>query len=159
MLPTTFRAERNIQEWWKIKCALRLANTLSHTPVGHHDRLAKPLGFIGYYSRRTYYDYPGLCSRRVVAWLQAHKYPRVFKNLQVYSYLRPDYLVLRKRIEYDYFSKQPEGAFLQNEYHLEREFAVTPEDRAQLFHPERNIDMDFVVLARNRDVQKSETPR
>ncbi len=158
VLPTTFRAERNIQELVENKVRIAIGEYLSHTPI-ETTIAGEPLGFIGYYSRRTYYDYPGLCSRKVVAWLQAHKYPRVFKNLQVYSYLRPDYLVLRKRIEYDYFSKQPGGAFLLTDYHIEREFAVTPEDRAKLFHPERNIDLDFVVLARNRDVAKNGTPR
>ena len=80
----------------------------------------EPLGYVGYYSRRTYYDYPGLCSRKVTRWLQAHKYPRVWKTLQMFSYVRPDYLVLRKK-EYEGFLDQPDGAFLKSDYHLERE--------------------------------------
>ena len=152
VLPTTFRAEHNIQELVENGVRKPIGIYLSHTPpqttIG-----GEPLGYIGYYSRRTFYDYPGLCSRKVVRWFQAHKYPRVNKELQLWAYLRPDYLVLR-RWEYESFVKQPDGAFLTNEYRLDREFSVPAEDRRRLFHPEGNQDLDFLVLARTEDSPK-----
>ncbi len=147
VLPTTFRAERNIQMLVESKVRMAIGIYLSHTPP-QTTIAGEPLGYIGYYSRRTYYDYPGLCSRKVVRWLQAHKYPRVWKTLQLWAYLHPDYLVLR-RSEYDDFVKQPDGLFLKYEYHLDREFAVTPEDDKKLFLSASNIDKDFLVLRRN----------
>jgi hypothetical protein len=147
VLPTTFRAERNIQMLVENKVRMAIGIYLSHTPP-QTTIAGEPLGYISYYSRRTYYDYPGLCSRKVVRWLQAHKYPRAWKTLQVWAYLRPDYLVLR-RSEYDDFVKQPDGLFLRYEYHLDREFAVPLEDDKKLFLSGSNIDKDFLVLARN----------
>ena len=144
VLPTTFLAERNIQELVENRVRKAIGIYLSQTPpwttIG-----GEPLGYIGYYSRRTYYDYPGLTSRKVVRWLQAHKYPREEKELQVWEYIQPDYLVLR-RSEYEGFVTQPDGAFLLNGYRLEREFSVPPEDQKKLFHPERNFDLDFLLL-------------
>jgi hypothetical protein len=152
VLPTTFRGERNIQLLVENRVRMQIGIYLSHTPP-NTTIAGEPLGYVGYYSRRTYYDYPGLCSRRVVQWLREHKYPRISKPLQLYAYLRPDYLVLRRH-EYENFVKQTDGAFLENEYHLDREFAVASEDRMKLFHPEKNSDLDFMVFARNVDLRK-----
>lgn len=143
-LPTTFSAERNIQELIENRGRKAIGIYLSQTPLWTTIG-GEPLGYIGYYSRRTYYDYPGLCSRKVVQWLQGHKYPRGYKELQVWEYLRPDYLVIR-RFEYEIFIVQPNGAFLLNDYRLDREFSVPVEDQKKLFHPETNIDLDFLVL-------------
>ncbi len=153
VLPTTFRAERNIQELVENRVRKAIGIYLSQTPpwttIG-----GEPLGYIGYYSRRTYYDYPGLCSRKVVRWLQAHKYPRdADKEPQLWDYLRPDYLVLR-RGEYAGFVTQPDGAFLLNDYRLEREFSVPPEDQKKLFHPEKNVDLDFLLLRKVKGSSK-----
>lgn len=152
VLPTTFRAERNIQELVENRVRKAIGIYLSQTPpwttIG-----GEPLGYIGYYSRRTYYDYPGLTSRKVVRWLQAHKYPRVDKELQIWGYLRPDYLVLR-RSEYEEFATQPDGAFLLNDYRLEREFSVPPEDQKKLFHPEENLDLDYLLLRKVKGFSK-----
>ena len=150
VLPTTFRAEHNIQELVENKVRKPIGIYLSHTPL-ETTIAGEPLGYIGYYSRRTYYDYPGLCSRKVVRWLQEHRNPPNGKSnkLQIFAYLKPDYLVLR-RSEYEYGVRKPEGDFLLNEYHFEREFFVAPEDRVKLFHPESSFDLDFLVLARNK---------
>jgi hypothetical protein len=152
VLPTTIRAERNIQVLVENRVRKAIGIYLSHTPP-ETTIAGEPLGYIGYYSRRTYYDYPGLCSRKVVRWLQAHKYPRVgnSKRLQVFAYLKPDYLVVR-RSEYQVGVRLPGGEFLLTDYHFDREFDVPPEDRAKLFHPEENPDLDYLVLARNKDL-------
>lgn len=146
-LPTTFRAERNIQELVENRVRKAIGIYLSQTPASTTIG-CEPLGYIGYYSRRTDYDYPGLCSRKVVRWLREHEYPRAEKPMQVWDYLRPDYLVLRK-VEYEDFVAQPDGAFLINDYRLDREFSVPEEDQKRLFHPERNMDLDFLVLKKD----------
>ncbi len=150
VLPTTFPAERNIQELVENKIRKAIGIYLSHTPL-ETTIAGEPLGYIGYYSRRTYYDYPGLCSRKVVRWLQAHKDSpdRTSAKLLIFAYLHPDYLVLR-RSEYEDGVKMAGGDFLLKEYHLDREFAVPPQDRVKLFHPEDNFDLDYMVLARNK---------
>lgn len=153
VLPFTFRFERNIQDLVENKIRRQIGIYLSHTPT-NTTIAGEPLGYVGYYSRRTYYDYPGLCSRKVVSWLKTHKYPRVWKQLQLYAYLRPDYLVLR-RSEYLRFHTQPEGKFLDTNYHLDREFQITPKDKQKLFRPDRNIDLDFMLLVRNDRGQHS----
>jgi hypothetical protein len=150
VLPTTIPAERNIQELVENKVRKAIGIYLSHTPL-ETTIAGEPLGYIGYYSRRTYYDYPGLCSRKVVRWLQAHRNPPNGKSntLEIFAYLRPDYIVFR-RIEYERGVKAPEGDFLLKEYHLEREFSVSPQDRAKLFYPADNFDLDYMLLARNK---------
>lgn len=147
VLPTTFRAERNIQQLVETNVRAAIGIYLSHTPV-QTTIAGEPLGYIGYYSRRTYYDYPGLCSRKVVNWLKDHEYPRVSKKFAVFAYLRPDYLVLRKP-EYQTLLEQQDGRRLMADYHLEKEFTVSPTDRKQLFHPEKNVDLDYLLFARN----------
>jgi hypothetical protein len=57
-----------------------------------------------------------------------------------------------RRSEYQDGVKVPEGEFLLKEYHFDREFAVTPEDQAKLFHPKDNFDLDYLVLARNHNL-------
>jgi hypothetical protein len=150
VLPTTIRAERNIQELVNNRVRKAIGIYLSQTPPDT-TIAGEPLGYIGYYSRRTYYDYPGLCSRKVVRWLQEHKNQRTRNQaLQVFAYLRPDYLVLR-RSEYQSGVRLPGGDFLLTDYHFDREFFVPSEDQVKLFHPEMNLDLDFLVLARNKD--------
>jgi hypothetical protein len=150
VLPTTIPAERNIQQLVENKVRKAIGIYLSHTPL-ETTIAGEPLGYIGYYSRRTYYDYPGLCSRKVVRWLQAHRNPPNGKSntLEIFAYLKPDYIVFR-RIEYQRGVKAPEGNFLLTEYHLEREFAVSPQDRAKLLYPADNFDLDYMLLARNK---------
>jgi len=153
VLPTTFRAERNIQQIIEDKVRIAIGIYLSQKPFGT-TIAGEPLGYIGYYSRQTYYDYPGLCSRKVVRWLQAHKYPRRINMIRVFAYLKPDYIVLRKK-EYDDFVTHADGAFLEKEYHLEREFAVSEKDGIKLFHPERNADLAFLLFARSSKLPRN----
>jgi hypothetical protein len=143
-LPTTFRGERNIQTLVEDNIRKPIGFYLSQTPITA-TIAGEPLGYVGYYSQRTFYDYPGLCSRKVVGWLKNHKYPRKFKTLQVFAFLQPDYLVLR-RSEYERFVQEPDGQFI-SDYRVEREFRITPEDRKKLLYPEKNLDLDFLVLA------------
>ncbi len=153
VLPTTFAAERNIQNRVENKVRKAIGIYLSHTPWDT-TIAGEPLGYIGYYSQRTYYDYPGLCSRKVVRWLKTQDYSRPGQILRLWAYLRPDYLVVRK-FEYLDFQHNPDGAFLDSDYHLVREFAVTEEDGMKLFHPASNIDLDFLLLARNTGLPRN----
>ncbi len=153
VLPTTFRAERNIQDLVEDNVRMAVGIYLSHTPP-ETTIACEPLGYVGYYSRRTVYDFPGLCSRKVVNWLKAHKYPRGMKMMQVFAYVQADYIVLR-RGEYEDFLEQPDGAFVKNDYRIEREFAVPLEDRKKMFHAAANDNLDFLVLARVRNSSAS----
>ena len=82
VLPTTFRAERNIQELVENKVRIAIGEYLSHTPI-ETTIAGEPLGFIGYYSRRTYYDYPGCAAGKSLPGCRRTKIPPIG---QVLSY-------------------------------------------------------------------------
>ena len=61
------------------------------------------------------------------------------------EHFRPTYIVLRQA-EYRYFTGMPRNAWIDRDYMLIREFHVSPEDRAKLLFPKRNLDFDFLVF-------------
>lgn len=142
VLPVTFRGERNIMRLVEQPVRISIGRYLhDHAPpnatVG-----GEPLGFIGYYSRRAYYDYPGLVSRRVVDFLRETKQRSLAAMLMRFH---PDYLVLRD-FEIDGFGA--DKPWLEQNYRVERHFSVPEADRAKLFHGERNIDLAYTLFKR-----------
>ena len=67
----------------------------------------EPLGYVGYYSRRTVYDWPGLGSRAVTNYSRTHPAERTMNAM--FAHLRPDYLLLRPW-EYDAFRNEQKDA-------------------------------------------------
>jgi len=106
----------------------------------------EPLGYIAYYSRRSVYDYPGWCSRRVMQFLRDHPAERSLDRML--AHFRPTYIVLRTLESKSYFG-QPRNAWMLNDYTQIRHFQVSPDKISLLFHPEKNIDLDFIILKRN----------
>jgi hypothetical protein len=105
----------------------------------------EPLGFLGYYSRRTYYDYPGLASRRVVDYVRRSGRRDLFYMLRE---IQPHYLVLRES-EAQNLSTHPDlGAWFNRNYAVVRRFAVPEEVRRRIFLVERNIDVAYVLMHR-----------
>ena len=146
VLPQTFRGERNIQVY--VEDGVRKQIGLYfHDVAGADDTIGcEPLGYIAYYSRRSVYDYPGLCSRRVMQFLRDHPAERSLDRML--AHFRPTYIVLRTLESKAYFG-QPRNAWMLNDYTQIRHFQVSPDKISLLFHPEKNIDLDFIILKRN----------
>ncbi|HEX9047978.1 MAG TPA: hypothetical protein VF988_13220 [Verrucomicrobiae bacterium] len=64
----------------------------AHAASPHDTVLLEPLGYIGYFSGLKMYDFPGLCSKEMVA-VRRRLGPE--KQNQAYLELKPDWLVLR----------------------------------------------------------------
>ncbi|MCE7068358.1 glycosyltransferase family 39 protein [Dyadobacter sp. CY326] len=52
----------------------------------------EPLGYIGFYSGLTMYDYPGLCNKKVI---EARKQLKTESYVQLINYLQPNWVVFR----------------------------------------------------------------
>lgn len=142
VLPQTYRGERNIQRLVEEPVRIAIGKYLRDTAPSNATVGGEPLGYIGYYSRLAYYDYPGLASRRVVELLRRTDDPNLFEILKG---IRPDYVVLR---DSDLDAWPGMHPWLAAGYRLERRFEVVPSDRAKLLLPERNVDLAFTVFRR-----------
>lgn len=142
VLPLTFRGERNIMRLVEQPVRIAIGQYLHDHSPPNATAGGEPLGFVGYYSRRAYYDYPGLVSRRVVDFLRDTKQRSLAAMLM---HFHPDYLVLRD-FEIEGFGANK--AWLDANYRIERRFAVPEADRAKLLHGERNIDLAYTLFKR-----------
>ena len=109
----------------------------------------EPLGYVAYYSRRVVYDYPGLTNPYVTDLLRKHPEDRRIDRML--QHFMPDYIVLR-RVEWVDLTEHLDNPWIKTDYQFVKEFVVNPTNRAKLFQPERNIDLDFLVL---RNVKRS----
>lgn len=142
ILPLTFHGERNIQRLVEQPVRIAIGEYLRASSPPTATAGGEPLGFVGYYSRRAYYDYPGLASRRVVDFLRASGKRSLYAMLM---HFHPDYLVLRD-FEIDGFGA--DRPWLDRNYRVDRRFSVSESDRAKLLHGERNIDLAYTVFKR-----------
>lgn len=145
-LPTTYTGERRIQNLVEKPVRRAIGRYLkSKTPptatVG-----GEPLGFIGYYSGLTYYEWPGLTSRRTADFLS--KYGASLSN--VFAEFRPDYLALRGYEANNLRASSLDRYWFENEYSLKKEFVVPEADRAKLLFPAWNIDLYFALWERKK---------
>jgi hypothetical protein len=107
------------------------------------DRIAsESLGYVGYYSGRVIYDYPGLCSRRVVQYLR--DYPAERYIVAMMYHLQPTYIVLRPTE----FMKDGKVTlpWITQDYDLVKVFQAPPETEQQILFPDKNIDKVFYVF-------------
>jgi hypothetical protein len=103
---------------------------------------SESLGYIAYYSRRPIYDYPGLCSRKVVQYLREHPSQRYLVAMM--DSLQPTFLVLRPQ---EYLSADGRILYpwIQRDYELLRVFRVADEKRREIMFSTCNIDFEFHV--------------
>jgi len=127
ILPTTFRAEKAIQQTIENGVRKRIGLYLNAVMKPEQTLGCEPLGYVGYYSRRTVYDYPGMGSKKVTDFLRSHPDQRNMNG--VFKHFRPDYLLLRPW-EYDMIRKAADGGWIDDDYQLERTFDV-PKDVPQ----------------------------
>lgn len=145
VLPWTFWTERQIQV--HVENAVRKQAGLYLREHMEPDEAVgcEPLGYIAYYSRGNVYDWPGLASRKVVAWSKEHPGERNLENML--KALQPEYLFLRD-VEVLYWFKDPD--WFKQRYHVERSFSVDPEAARKILWLDRNIDTDFKIYKKNR---------
>ena len=142
LLPTTFATEKNIQERVENRVRKQVGLFLGHIMEKEETIGTEPLGYIGYYSRRIVYDWPGLCSRKVVEYSRTH--PREQRALQnMLEHFRPDFIVLRF-VEYEGMLDQ---TWLDDAYRPIRSFEVPFDAKDPLFHSP-NINLGYLVLAK-----------
>jgi len=142
-LPATMRSDRSIQRYIESGTRERIGRYLAGAAKTGDTIGSESLGYVAYYSRRTIYDYPGLCSREVVRCLRAHPGERGL--VPVMNYLRPAFLVLRPR-EYLSGDGHIRYPWIERDYELVRVFRVADENRREILHPECNIDFEFAVF-------------
>lgn len=153
VLPTTFRSDKYVQtdiEGMRKQMGLFLA-----AESGPNDTIAsESLGYVGYYSRRIVYDYPGLCSRRVVQYLR--EYPQERSLPRMMYHLEPTFLVLRP-----YELSTPQGQSIQpwlaQNYDLIRTFKLPWEAQWKIHDYWHSGDREFLIF-RRKDSERMPTP-
>lgn len=144
VLPLTFHTERQIQRYVENGVRMQAGLFMRETMAAGHAVGCEPLGYMGYYSGGNVYDWPGLNSRTVVAWSQAHPGERSLEGML--RGLRPEYLFLRD-VEIQRWFTDP--SFIRADYHPIALFALAPEERERIPWLDRNIDTVFRIYRRN----------
>jgi hypothetical protein len=145
IMPATFEGERNVQQF--VEDGVRKQVGLYLAGVTRPDQTVgcEPLGYIGYYSRRVVFAYPGMCNRQVVRFVRDH--PRQRNLIDMLDYFRPDYIALRPR---EYMVALRRGnSWLFSDYQMAADFKVSDENKSKLLFPKDNLDTEFYVLKRN----------
>jgi hypothetical protein len=131
----TFPAERKVQQFVENHGRKQLGIYLGSVMKPGERVGIECLGYVGYYSHRTVYDFPGLCSRTVTNFLKAHPGQRTLVGM--WEGLRPTYIAAR--------NKEVERAkpWLQRDYELVKVFKIPDDEVAQLYRGDRNMDLQF----------------
>lgn len=139
VLPSRFVADREVQVYIENGVRKPLGEYLAHALQPTDTISCEPLGYIGYYSRKTIYDWPGLGSKKVTDFLRTHPNERTMNAMLVH--FTPDCLVLRPW-EYEGL-RQEQGDWLARHYREDKIFEVSPEAPAWLH---RRYDSKFYIL-------------
>ena len=146
VLPTTFPAEGRIQEVIENNVRKPIGLYLGQLMKKDETVGAECLGYLAYYSRRTVYDWPGLVSRKVVAYSREH--PEGRRLGFMLEHFRPDYIVLRRN-EYEAYRRRG-YRWVEEDYAVLKAFEAAPEEAEKIFLIERNIDREFLVLKKRK---------
>jgi tetratricopeptide (TPR) repeat protein len=144
-LPKTFETERQIQNDIENTVRRKVGEYLAENMRPNEAVGCEPLGYIGYYSRRTVYDWPGLASRKVVGYSRSH--PEQRSLIEMLEAIRPEYIVLRFSEYSDYFFAD----WLDADYRIVASFEAAPQNIRKIFGVRDNVDLGFLILAR-RDI-------
>lgn len=142
--PKTFITEKRIQEEVENCVRKPIGVYLGQVMQPNETVACECLGYVAYYSRRTVYDWPGLASRKVVAFSKTH--PEIRSLLGMIANLTPDYLVLRRN---EYLgAKDTCCPWLVTKYKIVASFEAPYETARNIFLIDQNIDLAFFVLKR-----------
>ncbi|HEX4154166.1 MAG TPA: hypothetical protein VHY48_01010 [Acidobacteriaceae bacterium] len=145
VLPFTMRSDKYIQQYVEDGGRKQIGLYFVSVSLPTDTIGTESLGYIGYYSRRVIYDYPGLCSRPVIRYLRSHPNPQDHNLTSMMNALRPTYLVLRPG-EYENPDGQSRLPWIEQDYELVRVFKVPEEDRKKILHHEASSDFEFDVF-------------
>jgi len=143
ILPATMRSDKAIQQYVEAEGREEIGLYLGRVAAATDTIGSESLGYLSYYSRRPVYDYPGLCSRRVVQYLRDHPHERSLMSMLYH--LRPVFLVLRPR-EYLAADGRIRYPWIEQDYQLLRVFRVPDEKRREILFAAANIDFEFDVF-------------
>jgi hypothetical protein len=119
VLPITFRAEKTVQELIENGVRKRIGLYLAGRMNEDQTLGCEPLGYVGYYSRKTIYDFPGMGSKKVTDFLRSHPEQRNMNG--VFEHFKPDFLLLRPW-EYEELRDPKHGGWIDRDYEVERTF-------------------------------------
>jgi len=151
IMPETFNGERNVQRL--VEDGVRKQTGLYLAEVMRPDQTigCEPLGYIGYYSRRVVFAYPGMCNLDVVRFI--HRHPGRRNLWDMLDYFRPDYIALRPA-EFRRGLRRGDS-WLVSDYERVADFRVPEEQRSQLLFPNDNLDTEFYVLRRTTPTSRT----
>lgn len=143
VLPFTFRSDKYLQMYIETGVRKQVGLFVGSVSLPTDTIASESLGYVGYYSHRVVYDYPGLCSRRVIQYLRDH--PEGRDMIDMMHTLQPTYLVIRPR-EYEDSNGRSRFPWIEQDYDLVRVFQAPEIAHEKILHPELNIDYEFDVF-------------
>ncbi len=145
VLPLTFRSDKYLQIYVEDGVRKQVGLFIARVSLPTDTVASESMGYVGYYSGRVVYDYPGLCSRDVVRYLREH--PDKRDLIDMMHALRPTYLVLRQPELFGADGKY-KYPWIPQDYDLVGVFQAPPIARQKILHSDMNIDFNFDVLRR-----------
>jgi hypothetical protein len=146
VLPFTFRSDKYIQKDIETGVRKQLGLYLGRVSLPGDTISSESLGYVGYYSRRVIYDYPGLCNRDVVRYFRQHPHHAQNQYLpDMVEAMRPTYAVFRPM---EYRDSQGNNLFpwLEQRYNLVRVFKAPPDAGKNILLYSNNKDYEFDVF-------------
>ena len=141
VLPLTFSTDRQIQDYIENGVRRPMGEYLAQTMTSEDSISCEPLGYVGYYSRKTIYDWPGLGSKKVTTFLRTHPNERTMYAML--AYFRPTYLLLRPW-EHEGLKKEG-GDWVSKEYQVVKTFGPVADAPNWI---RWHYDANFILLKR-----------
>lgn len=154
IMPATFLGEKNVQQFVDEGVRKRVGVYIASVSTPDQTVGCEPLGYIGYFSRRVMFAYPGMCNREVVKFVRQH--PKQRNLLDMLDYFRPDYIALRP-MEYKVGLGRGH-TWLVSDYERVATFWVPQDEKSQLLFPHDNLDVEFYVLRRTSPAHLNAAP-
>jgi hypothetical protein len=144
LLPLTFRTDRQIQVHIEDGQRKRMALYLNETTAADDWIGCEALGYVGYYSQRPVYDWPGLASRQVVQFWKDHPEERTMFDM--FAHFMPEHIILRPNEK----SRMPleKQAWFADNYTVELSFVVPEKIKKSIFLYHCSQDTAFLLFKR-----------
>jgi hypothetical protein len=146
ILPLTFRSDKYIQKDIETGVRKQLGVYLGRVSLPTDTISSESLGYVGYYSHRVIYDYPGLCNRDVVQYFRQHPHHAENQYLpDMVEAMRPTYAVFRP-MEYRDSQGNNRYPWLVQRYDLIRVFKAPDDAGKRILLYSNNKDYEFDVF-------------